>query len=188
MTRLSKAEVKERQELMTGVLEDHIKPENMYAIKFIKTFLSICAWMDDLYDGDTVFTQKDAKALFEACLFQFPGNPFYIENAYWLTPTIKMIMTDWETSTGIEERAKRQLEMTGDIATVKSLLQHSFETRNTFFNIAPVCVEILYGKNARMDFAVDWYAITRNYETLEDYMAKVTAAERPKKPNYFGEP
>ena len=155
---------------------------------FVNAFMSACTFLDDMIDGDAVIDDVIAWKMFDLLLYGFPANPFFLAYHGLLLPVIRTIMCDYRTATRIEREA-RDARLAGDFRAADDcdafrLLRSSFEQRNSFFDIVPHCVDILYGQDARTAFAREWFPLTRDYEGFDDYVAKVTAGHRPRKPPY----
>ena len=155
---------------------------------FVNAFMSACAFLDDMIDGDAVIDDAIAWKMFDLLLYGFPANPFFLTYHALLLPVIRTIMSDYRTATRIERDA-RDARLAGefresDDCEAFRLLRSSFEQRNSFFDIVPHCVDILHGLDARTAFAEKWFPLTRDYEGFDDYVAKVTAGDRPRKPPY----
>lgn len=176
----------ERQNAVDAMVETGLA--DPFARDFVNGWMSACTWIDDLIDGDTEIDDTTAWKMFELLLYQLPANPFFLAHHSLLLPVMRTAMSDYQTATGIEREARwakscGKFEETDDCPLYR-LLRSSFEQRNSFFDIVPHCVEILYGGDVRERFAREWFALTRDYERFDDYVAKVTARQRPLKPPY----
>ena len=176
-----------RAQGINDLLRDHLK--DPAAIAFVTDFLSAYVMFDDLIDGDAKRTDDDHWDLLETTLYALPGNPFFLQHSYLLLPVMRAAMCDYMVATQIERDARSSVLAFGKITDedrAHRLLRASFERRNSVFDVAAQCVEILHGRDARLAFSMPWFAVTRDYELFDVYVAKVTAATRPKKEDSDG--
>lgn len=164
-------------------LRQHL--QDKLAVEFVLSYQSACSWLDDLVDGDAGLDDENAWNLLETTLYWLPSNAFFLAHCTFLVPVMRMVVTDYETATRAE-RAARTCRLQGgfkasDDCLHYRLLRSSFELRNSVFNLAPLCVELLHGRAARVAFSGRWFELTRDYEKFDDYVEKVTAELRPEK-------
>ena len=175
----------ERAKEMGRLLACHVK--DRYAIDFLNNVFWAYSWFDDLIDGDATIGHGSALDMFDVLMYRLPSNPFFLAHGNLILPATRVAMENYETATRIEWES-RLAQCSGlldksDSSLLYRRLRSSFELRNSPFNLAPLCVDILHGKKARDDFAVQWATVSRDFELFDDYVEKVTASSRPMKPD-----
>jgi len=175
-----------RGELIRDVLDRHLA--DPAAIEFIQSWHWLTQYCDDIIDGDAAWREKDRWALVELALCDFPTNPFYLQHGFALSPLMRQALHQYRQATIIELAAKECAEKeefeASDDCHAYRLLRHSFELRNTYFDLAVACVERVHGRDVARVFSTEWYPLTRLYETFDEYVGKVTCMDRPQKPEY----
>ena len=175
-----------RDEQMHDLIARHLA--DPAAQMFVLNVLGLAQFCDDVIDGDAEWSESDRWSFITLALIDFPGNPFYLRNSMTLGASMRQAMHQYRAATEVERQAKAcaaegAFEANDDCLPY-GMLRHSYELRNTFFDIAVLSVDICHGAEAATRFSAEWYPATRFYETFDEYVAKVTAHERPKKGAY----
>ena len=159
---------------MAELLREHLKDEK--AIRFVQEYHRFASIIDDVTDKDREVGFLECSDLWMIAFRSLPSNDFFRAFTTQLVPLLVAALDGWQVATMLENEA-RAFGNPQD-----PMLHTSFELRHALHNIAPLCVELLHGPDARMAFSLEWAKLTRrNCGTFAEYVAKVTAENRPMK-------
>ena len=172
----------ERTVAIEDLLKEHLK--SMAAIDFIQAVCRIIAFIDDIEDQDRQPTTAECREIIYYALVDLPLNQFFVDHRATLTTMLLTAIDSWQVATELERTAREETllrKQMGQKPEIHPNLYKTYELRETIYQVAPICVQLVHGREARERFSTEWFRLTRSYEPFEDYAQKITASKRPKK-------